>query len=321
MSDAAPIYLDCDTGIDDALALAYLLASPEVHLAGIGTVSGNTSATVAAENTLALLALAGREEIPVAVGAIDPVRGSFRGGAPHVHGSNGIGGVVLEPAVARPDSRHAADMLIDLAKAYPGELRVLAVGPLTNLAVALEREPNLPALVRDVVVMGGAALAPGNTSPVAEANIANDPEAAAAVLQAGWDITMVPLDVTMEHIFDEQARKRLLEAPDAVSRVVGEALESYLDFYLDIYGYRACALHDPLAAALLVGTVTATRAARVPVVVDEGDGPGRGQTIVDMRGQRRGPVDVPGARCQVVLETDLLVGPVLLDRLAGPPVA
>ncbi|SED53648.1 nucleoside hydrolase [Ruania alba] len=321
MSDATPIYLDCDTGIDDALALAYLLASPEVHLAGIGTVSGNTSATAAAENTLALLALAGREDIAVAVGAVDPLAATYRGGAPQVHGGNGIGGVTLEPAVARPDPRHAADMLIDLAKAHPGELRILALGPLTNLAVALEREPSLPDLVRDVVVMGGAALAPGNTTPVAEANIANDPEAAAAVLRADWDITLVPLDVTMEHVLDEQGRKRLLESPDPVARAVGEALESYLDFYLDIYGYRACALHDPLAATLLVGTVTATRAPHVPVVIDDSDGPGRGQTIADMRGQRRGPVDVPGARCQMVLETDLQVAPVLLDRLAGPPVA
>ncbi|QOR70133.1 nucleoside hydrolase [Ruania alkalisoli] len=321
MTGATPLYLDCDTGIDDALALAYLLASPEVHVAGIGTVSGNVSAAVAAENTQALLALAGREEIPVAVGSTDPLRGTFAGGSPDVHGQNGLGGVSLEPATARPDPRDAVDLLIDLARQYPGELRILAIGPLTNLAQAIEREPELPALVRDVVVMGGAVLAPGNVSAVAEANIANDPEAAAAVLSADWDVMLVPLDVTMEHTLDELGRRRLLEAPEAISRAVGESLEAYLDRYLQVYGYRACALHDPLAAALLVGTVQPTRAPRVPVVVDHSDGPGRGQTIADMRGQRRGPVDVPGARCQVVLETDLQVGPVLLDRLAGPPVA
>ncbi|UFU02566.1 nucleoside hydrolase [Ruania suaedae] len=321
MTDAAPLYVDCDTGIDDALALAYLLASPEADVVGIGTVSGNTSATVAADNTLALLALAGREDIPVSVGATDPLRGTFGGGAPEVHGENGIGGVDLEPATASPDPRDAVELLLDLARAHPGELRILAIGPLTNLALALEREPGLPAMVRDVVVMGGAALEPGNVTAVAEANIANDPEAAAAVLSADWDVTLVPLDVTMEHTLDELGRRRLLEAPEAIARAVGETLEAYLDRYLQVYGYRACALHDPLAAALLVGTVQATRAPRVPVVVDAGDGPGRGQTIVDMRDQRRGPVDVPGARCRVVLETDLQVGPVLLDRLAGPPVA
>src|SRR5207253_8413210 len=131
------------------------------------------------------------------------------GGALHVHGENGIGGITLEDAGLTVESETAAEMLVRLANEYPGELRVIAVGPLTNLALALQLDPNLPALVRDVTIMGGAAFVPGNISPVAEANIFNDAEAAAAVMEADWPVTLVPLDVTMNHRFDEAHRAAL----------------------------------------------------------------------------------------------------------------
>src|SRR5688500_17300121 len=141
-----PFYLDCDTGIDDALALAYLLAAPTADVVGIGTVSGNVSAAVGARNTLDLLQLAGHAHIPVALGAHDPLAGQFGGGAPWVHGDNGIGGVQLTTASAGLASESAAEMLVRLAHEHPGTLRVLAIGPLTNIAEALRLEPALPAL-------------------------------------------------------------------------------------------------------------------------------------------------------------------------------
>jgi hypothetical protein len=140
---AVPVYLDCDTGVDDALALPMLLGHPEVALAGIGTVSGNTAAGQAARNTLNLLALAGRDDLPVAVGAHHPLAGAFGGGAAQVHGGNGVGGVELPAASRAAEAGDAADLLLGLARRHAGELRIVATGPLTNLALALRREPGL----------------------------------------------------------------------------------------------------------------------------------------------------------------------------------
>lgn len=311
-----PLYVDCDTGVDDALALVYLLASPGVAPVGIGCVSGNVSAAQAAENTLRLLALAGRDAIPVAVGAHDPLAGRFDGGAPQVHGENGLGGVELPAATVRAADESAADMLLRLSHEHAGNLEVLAVGPLTNLAVALQRDPSLPERVRQVTVMGGAALAPGNITPVAEANIGNDPEAAKAVLDAAWPITLVPLDATMANVLEDEHRHELCDAASPSVAAVGRMLDGYFDFYVEEYGRRCSALHDPLAAAIAVGGVFARVAPAVDVVVDATTGPGRGQTICDLRGQRAGAVDRPGAHVRVVLETDGDLAPHLLQRLA-----
>jgi ribokinase len=275
----APFYLDCDTGIDDALALVYLLASPSVDLLGIGTVSGNISAETGARNTLDLLAMAGFDHIPVAVGASEPLAGSFDGGALSVHGDNGIGGLALPRSRRRPVAEDAPEMLVRLARLYPGELRVLAIGPLTNLARALELEPNLPQLVKELTIMGGAVRAPGNRTPFAEANIANDPEAAAAVFDANWSFALVPLDVTMSHLFDETHRAALLASPRSVHAALGQMLVTYFDYYETRLGHRASALHDPLAAAIATGDIVPDSAQRMGLSVDVSDGAERGRTI------------------------------------------
>jgi len=314
---AIPLYLDCDTGIDDALALGYLLASPRAKLLGIGSVSGNVSAAVGTGNTLDLLALAGREDIPVANGAHDPLVGEFAGGAPHVHGANGVGGVELAPATATPAAESAAEMLVRLAKENPGTLHVLAIGPLTNLALALRLEPKLPELVSHVTIMGGAAMVPGNITPAAEANIANDAEAAAIVLAADWDITLVPLDVTMDNVFEEEHRQQLLASGQPMATALGGMLGYYYDFYTPQFGRPCSAMHDPLAAAIAVGAVAVDRAPRVNVQVDTTDGPGRGQTICDLRGRYRGFPDQDGARTRVVLTLAEEFSPHLVDTILG----
>ncbi|MDJ0457754.1 nucleoside hydrolase [Arthrobacter sp. NQ7] len=321
MTTPFPIYLDCDTGIDDALALAYLLASPLADVVGIGTVSGNVSAAVGARNTLDLLELAGSAHIPVALGAHHPLAGSFGGGAPWVHGDNGIGEVSLAPAEASLAGESAAEMLVRLARLYPGELRVVAIGPLTNIAEALRLEPALTSLVQSVTVMGGAALAPGNITPLAEANIHNDPEAAALVLAADWDVTLVPLDVTMASVLEETHRQELLASSSPVAQALGEMLGYYFRFYEGIYGRPCSAMHDPLAAALAVGAVKPALAPVVRAAVDTSDGPGRGQTVCDMRGLYAGFPPVKGARCRVVLSLEEEFAPhlvgTLLDHFAG----
>ncbi|WP_236713572.1 nucleoside hydrolase, partial [Rathayibacter tanaceti] len=244
-ASTVPVFLDCDTGIDDSLALAYLLRSPRARLVGVSTVSGNTDARQAAVNSLGLLALAGREDVPVAVGAHHFLEEDYAGGSPQVHGDNGIGGVSL-PAGAEPVDEDPADLLLRLAREHGGELRLVAIGPLTNLALALRRYPELPSLLHSVTVMGGAALVPGNITAVAEANIRHDPAAAAEVVAADWDLTLVPLDVTMRHLMSEEHRSVLLASADPLARTVGEVLDHYFDFSIGHFGERTAAMHDPM---------------------------------------------------------------------------
>ncbi|GII64877.1 inosine-uridine nucleoside N-ribohydrolase [Sphaerisporangium krabiense] len=305
-----PVYLDCDTGVDDALALALLLASPEADLVGVGTVSGNTGAEQAAANTLALLALAGRAGVPVAVGA-----GNASVPVPHIHGANGLGDVLLPASGESPAAESAAELLIGLSHTHAGRLHVVAVGPLTNLATALELDGTLPERVASVTVMGGAARSPGNITAVAEANIGNDPEAARRVFAAPWDITLVPLDVTLVNRLTEDDRRRLEESGRPVARTLGLILNRYFDFYVSVYGLRCAALHDPLAAALAIGCVEPLLAPRVSVTIDDTHGPGRGQTICDLRGQWRDYPEQPGVRSRVVLSTTQPLAPILMERL------
>lgn len=309
------LYLDCDPGIDDALALGYLLAHPDVDLALIGSVSGNTDAATAAANARGLLRLFGRPEIPVAVGAHDFLTRPYHGGAPHVHGDNGIGGVVLPTDGTTEASGTAAEELVALAQANPGQVRILAIGPLTNLALALELEPSLPTLVHDVVIMGGAALAPGNITPAAEANIFGDPEAAARVLDAAWEVTMVPLDATMHQRFEAADLEALLASDHEPARVLGQLLAQYFEFYSGPFGRPSAALHDPLAAGVVTGEAVGTRAFQVRTVVDTTDGPGRGQTIADLRGSYHPePKSYPG-EARWILAVDEPFAPTLLERL------
>jgi purine nucleosidase len=311
--DPAPIYLDCDTGIDDALTLGYLV-SAGADLVGVGSVSGNVSAEIGARNTLDVLALAGRADVPVAVGARDPIGGVFHGGAPGVHGENGIGDVRLPRSGSAATGEAASAMLSRLAREHPGRLHVLAVGPLTNLALALDADPDLPSLVAGVTIMGGAALVPGNVTAVAEANIFNDVRAAARVIDADWPVTVVGLDVTMEARFEQHHLDALLDGPP-VARALGEMLRTYFRYYTPVLGRPSCALHDPLAAAVALGALEPTLAPVVPIEVDTTDGPGRGQTIADLRSRYIGYPPLPGTRHRVVLDVPQGFGDALAEAL------
>ncbi|GAB3470546.1 nucleoside hydrolase [Kineococcus endophyticus] len=299
---STPFFLDCDTGIDDAMAIGWLVASPGVDLVGVSTVSGNLDAAGGARNTLDLLALLGRPDVPVSVGAHDFLDHPYSGGAPEVHGGNGIGDVDLPRAAGGPTGRSGAEAIVEAARAHPGRLHLLAIGPFTNLSLALDLEPRLPELLGHVTVMGGAAMAPGNVSALAEANVANDPLAAHRVFTAGFDLTMVGLDVTMRHVFEESHRQELLAVGTPGAVAIAQMLEFYFAFYAQRFGRPCAVLHDPLAAAVATGDVTATSAPRVPVVVDHTDGPGRGQTIADLRDLYQGfPHSYPGGT-RVLLE-------------------
>ncbi|THG30935.1 nucleoside hydrolase [Naasia lichenicola] len=312
-----PVYFDCDTGIDDSMALL-LLVSSDVDVVGIGTVSGNIDADQAARNTLDLLALAQQPDIPVAIGARAFLTTQYAGGVPHIHGRNGVGDIDL-PRGGEPVEGDAADLLISLAYEYPGELEIIAVGPMTNLAIALQRDAELASLIRRVTIMGGAAMVPGNLSAAAEANIGHDPEAAQAVFHAPWPLTMVGLDVTLGHTIALEEQWRLTSSDSLCAQAIGRMLELYFDFHVEIFGERCAALHDPLAVAIATGEAIATLAPVVPATVDTTDGPDRGRTVCDLRGRFRDYPERPDAHCTVVLEVAKPFGPTLITRLLALP--
>jgi inosine-uridine nucleoside N-ribohydrolase len=192
----ARVILDCDPGIDDALAIVFACGHPGLDLAGITTVSGNVDLGKVTGNALSVLELAGCPEVPVASGSAQPLLRPIAD-ARHVHGESGLGAAALPPARTEPVAGHAVDFLIEQIGAAPGEITLVATGPLTNIALAVRREPRLAGWVRDFVIMGGSA-GRGNTTPAAEFNIWADPEAAAITFSAGWRVTMVGLDVTLQ---------------------------------------------------------------------------------------------------------------------------
>ncbi len=195
---------------------------------------------------------AGRADIPVAAGASTPIASVYGGPVPQVHGANGLGGTALaEPAGSIVDEA-AADLIHRMVAERPGEITLLALGPLTNLAVALERYPELASLVDEVVVMGGNALVPGNATPVAEANINNDPEAADLVFGAPWRVTMVGLDVTHTINLTGAAIERITSGDSPTARLLAEALPLYHHFFEGRMGIDGIFVHDPTTVAYLL---------------------------------------------------------------------
>ncbi|HAH00145.1 MAG TPA: nucleoside hydrolase [Ktedonobacter sp.] len=243
------IILDTDPGIDDALALFLALASPEdVHLEAITTVGGNVNAHLTTSNALALLELADCTTIPVARGSNRPiVRQAVY--AEYVHGDNGLGGLQLpEPKIQTVD-KHAVDVIIEQIMAAPGEITLVPIGPLTNIALALRREPRIAQSVREVVIMGGALRVPGNTTPTAEFNIYVDPHAAHIVLHAGWPIRLVSLDATMQAELCREQVAVLARSKSPVTAAIEQMLTYYFDVFSPQYGISAFHMHDPLCLA------------------------------------------------------------------------
>lgn len=221
------IILDCDPGIDDALAIVYALGSDDLELAGITTVAGNVSLEKTTANALRLRDYLGASWVPVVAGSAVPLlRPPLT--AEHVHGDDGLRGAALPAASSSPRPGHATDFIIETVLARPGEITLVATGPLTNVALAIRREPRLVPQVRDFVIMGGSTTR-GNATPAAEFNIAVDPEAAAIVFAAGWTVTMVGLDVTLQAI----AHTGILNRLSGLGRLSEELLLPCLRGYAD----------------------------------------------------------------------------------------
>ena len=283
------IIIDTDPGIDDTLAIFYALESGALDVVGLTTVFGNVETALATRNALRLLEIAERREIPVAGGATRPLARPFRGPIPHIHGDDGQGNCDLPPPEGRPIGQTAAEFIVDQVSASPGEITLVPIGPLTNIALALHLRPEIVARVKRVVLMGGAALVPGNVNPAAEANVFNDPEAADIVFSAPWDITMIGLDVTHKVLLPSQSAARYARSSKQTSRHIGRILPLYLDFAHRALGRSASYIHDATAISYLLDP-SLFEVARYPVKV-ETRGISRGKTWVWTRTRDHPPED------------------------------
>lgn len=274
---STPIVIDCDPGHDDAIAILLALASSEVELRAVTTVAGNQTLDKTTRNALVVLELAGRTDIPVAAGADAPLRRPLRTAA-HVHGETGLDGPVLPEPSARSLDVHAADLLAETIE--PGVVLV-PTGPLTNVALLLERHPDVRDRLDAIVWMGGA-IGEGNVTPAAEFNAFVDPEAAAAVLASGIPVTMIGLDVTHKALFTRGHAERLRGAGRA-GRFVAELSDFFQRFHERSYGFDGSPIHDALAVAHVIDpTLVTTR--RANVEVETASQLCDGRTVVDLRG-------------------------------------
>ena len=291
MGGRTPIILDVDTGIDDAVALALAITSPEVELVAVSTVAGNVDLGRATDNTLRVLSWLGGDRVPVHRGATHPLVRPHVDAA-FVHGTNGLGGALFPDAKRGigPDRGPAA--IIRLAKERPGEITLVCTGPLTNLAIALNVEPALPFLPRRLVIMGGAYRVPGNITPDAEYNIYVDPEAAAQVFGTRWPSAVaIGLDVTHRTKLSKEVWEAAQNSTSRVARLVVEvARRTFVEresasFYL----------HDPLALAVGFDP-TLVSVERADVTVDIGPERLGKTTIVPLAHGIEVPVDVDADR-------------------------
>lgn len=280
-----PLVVDCDPGIDDAVALLVAAASPEVDLVGVTTVCGNVDVEKTTRNALAVLALAGRDDVPVAPGADRPlVRGSARR-AEHVHGEDGLGGIALPEPMRAPEPVHAVEFLAETVRRSAHPVTLVAVGPLTNVALFYACYPAEAAQLGRLVVLGGS-IGAGNTTPAAEFNAWFDPEAAYRVLTDPGLPVVVPtvqigLEITYQTAVDAEHLGRM-RASGPIGALIADALGHYLLTYRELLGRDAVVIHDAVAVveAVTPGLVTTQRA---HVEVDCGPGPCRGRTVIDLR--------------------------------------
>jgi purine nucleosidase len=243
------IIIDTDPGIDDALAILLALASPELRLEALTVVIGNCTTAQGVVNALSVLELAGATHVPVAPGLDRPLLQPVLT-APETHGNTGLGYAQLPRPRQKPTSQHAVDLLIERVMAAPGEITLVAIGPLTNLAMAIRREPAMVEAVREVIIMGGAIRHEGNTTPLAEFNTYVDPHAAHIVFHSGLPITLVPLDVTYHCILTQADVDRLLAIDSPITRFVADATHFYMEFHDEYQSIEGCVINDPLALAL-----------------------------------------------------------------------
>ena len=309
------VIFDTDPGVDDAMALLFLAKHPAIDLVGVTTTFGNAPIDITTNNALYLKKEWGLT-MPVAKGSGDKFNPD-RATHPYpsfIHGDDGLGNIGVPDMSAEPlDPRPAHDFLIEMVRAHPGEITIVAVGRMTNLANALKADPEITSLVKEVVIMGGALDVPGNVSPAAEANIHGDPEAADVVMTAPWKVVLVPLDVTLKTVMTRTTLAELTERGGPELPLLNRLSQFYIDFY-DGQFKDSMVVHDTCACVYVVAPeIFKTRPGVIRVLTE---GIGEGKTLQKPDGMRFAPnawdglpsqlgcIDIDGDKAlQIVLET------------------
>lgn len=295
------LILDLDTGIDDALAIAYALGSPELELIAITSTYGNVTMDQSVRNALAVTDLLGHDNVRVYRGlahaqcansfSVQPV-------SAFIHGTNGLGEIVIPDSQRREETESAVDFIIDAAKTYGNDLVYVPTGPMTNIAAALRKAPEIKDLIGAIVLMGGALTVPGNVSAWSEANISQDPEAANELFHSGARITMVGLDVTLRTLLTYDQTRQWRDLGTTAGRFLADMTDYYIRSYETTSPHLGgCGLHDPLAVGVAADP-TLVRTLPINMQVDV-DGPTRGRTIGD--GER---LNLPATTTQVAVNVD-----------------
>ncbi|XP_062194717.1 probable uridine nucleosidase 2 [Phragmites australis] len=246
------VIIDTDPGIDDSVAIMMAFQSPGVQVLGLTTIFGNCTTECATRNALILCEKAGHPEVPVAEGSPEPLKGGKPHVADFVHGSDGLGNIDLPDPTSKKVEQSAAEFLVDKVSQFPGEVSVLALGPLTNVALAIKRDSSFVSKVKRIVVLGGAFFSAGNATPSAEANIHSDPEAADIVFTSGADIYVVGLNITTQVSFTDDDLLELRNSKGKHAQFLCDICKFYRDWHVKSYGVPVVFLHDPVSFAALV---------------------------------------------------------------------
>jgi inosine-uridine nucleoside N-ribohydrolase len=287
-----PVIIDTDPGTDDAIAIVLALRSPELAVRALTVVPGNVAAAQGVDNARRIVSLAHRCDVPVAAGAKRPLVAPLTTGSETWHGKNGLADVQLPAPVCPLDSRWAPDLISEMVRAAPHQITLITIGPLTNIALALEKDPGIVPLVKEVIMMGGS-ISGGNVTPAAEFNIYVDPEAAQLVFKAGWPITMVGLDVCRVTLLTRARLQSLADRHDPMAQFVF-SIGDFLVRAAERQGEAGSAMYDPLAVGVAIDPTLTTTS---PMVVDVETTAGltRGETVANRErsksiiGQRQSP--------------------------------
>ncbi|KAM7500895.1 hypothetical protein LguiA_025309 [Lonicera macranthoides] len=319
MALAAPkkIIIDTDPGIDDAMAIFLALKSPEVEVIGLTTIYGNVYTTLATRNALHLLEIAGRTDIPVAEGShVTITKGTKLRIADFVHGLDGLGNQNFPPPEGKAIEQSAAEFLVQQANLYPREVTVVALGPLTNIALAIQLDPAFTKNIGQIVLLGGAFAVNGNVNPAAEANIFGDPEAADIVFTSGADVLAVGINVTHQVILTDADREKLAASDGKLAQYLCNILNVYFSYHHDAYSTKGVYLHDPTAliAAVNPSLITCTEG----VVRVQTSGITRGLTLFYNKQKKFAEVtewsDKPSVKVAVTVDARTVVK-LVMDRL------
>nr|XP_008383880.2 probable uridine nucleosidase 2 isoform X3 [Malus domestica] len=247
------IIIDTDPGIDDAMAIFVALQSPEVQVIGLTTIYGNVYTTLATRNALHLLEVAGRTDIPVAEGShVTITKGTKLRIADFVHGADGLGNQNFPPPKGKPIEQSAAAFLVEQASLYPGKVTVVALGPLTNIALATQLDPEFAKNIGQIILLGGAFAVNGNVNPAAEANIFGDPDAADMVFTCGADILAMGINVTHQVVLTDADREKLAMSNGKFAQYLCKILDVYFSYHHDAYSTKGVYLHDPAVVVAAV---------------------------------------------------------------------